>query len=209
MAGAEPSGTVVALTGGIASGKSTVASMLAELGAHVVDADQLARQVVEPGSSGLAQVAARFGPGVLAKDGSLDRSCLGELVFRDAVARGELEAIIHPLVANLSRELIAAALASGERLVIYEIPLLFETGKEREFPSSLLVYVDLATQLHRLMARSNFSEAAARARLSSQMNLSSKRALATWVVDNGDGRDRTRAQVDQLWRSDLAALGRP
>jgi dephospho-CoA kinase len=209
MAGAEPTGTVVALTGGIASGKSTVAAMLAEFGAHVVDADQLARQVVAPGTPGLAHVASRFGAEVLAKDGSLDRSRLGELVFRDAAARGELEAIIHPLVANLSRELIAAALASGERLVVYEIPLLFETKRQGEFPSSLLVYVDPPTQLQRLMARSNFSEAAARARLSSQMDLSSKRELATWVVDNGDGRDRTQAQVDRLWRSDLAARGRP
>jgi dephospho-CoA kinase len=183
--------------------------MLGEYGAHLIDADQLARQVVQPGSPGLIDVVARFGPGVLGRDGSLDRSRLGDVIFKDPVARGELEAIIHPLVAELSQRLIASALAQGALMVVYEIPLLFETHRDGEFPFSLLVYVDRATQLRRLMARSELSEAAALARLDSQMELSRKRELATWVVDNSDGLDQTKAQVEQLWRSQMEALGRP
>jgi dephospho-CoA kinase len=183
--------------------------MLGEYGAYLIDADQLARQAVQPGTPGLTQVVARFGSGVLAPDGSLDRSRLGDLVFPDAVARAELEAIIHPVVGELSQRLIASALAQGERLVVYEIPLLFETSRDGEFPLTLVVFVDKATQLRRLIARSGLSEAAASARLESQMELSRKRELATWVIDNSDGLDQTRAQVDLLWRSQLEALGRP
>ena len=195
---------VIALTGGIATGKSTVAGMLAGLGAAIVDADELARAVVAPRTPGLARVAASFGPGILRDDGSLDRDRLGELIFADTKARRQLEAIIHPEVTELSRERIERALAAGAQLVVYEIPLLFETGREAEFPTSILVYLDPVSQLRRLMARSNLGEAAARARIESQMALDRKRQLATWVVDNSASLASTRDQVEALWKEHLS-----
>lgn len=196
---------VIALTGGIASGKSTVAGMLAELGAVTVDADELARAVVAPGTPGLALVVASFGAGVLGADGNLDRERLGELVFSDPVARGRLEEIVHPKVARLSQERIEQALSGGAQLVVYEIPLLFETGRESEFPISVLVYLDAATQLRRLMTRSHLDAAAAKARIESQMDLEHKRELATWVVDNSGSLRSTRDQVERLWTEHLRA----
>jgi len=194
---------VIALTGGIASGKSTVAGMLAELGAVTVDADELARAVVAPGTPGLALVVTSFGAGVLGEDGNLDRERLGELVFSDPVARRRLEEIVHPKVARLSQERIAQALSGGAPLVVYEIPLLFETGRESEFPISVLVYVDAATQLRRLMTRSHLDAPAAKARIASQMDLERKRELATWVVDNSGSLRSTRDQIERLWREHL------
>lgn len=204
---AEPK--VIALTGGIASGKSTVAGMLAELGAVTVDADALSRAAVAPGTPGLALLVASFGAGVLGADGSLDRERLGKLVFSDPVARGRLEAIVHPLVASLSQERIEQALAGGAQVVVYEIPLLFETGRESEFPISVLVYLDAASQLRRLMTRSHLDEVAARARITSQMDLERKRELATWVVDNSGSLSSTRGQVERLWADHLGAPETP
>ncbi len=198
---------MVALTGGIASGKSTVAGMLAGLGAAVVDSDELARATVAPGTPGLARVAAAFGPGVLHPDGSLDRESLGAIVFTDPEARRRLEAIVHPQVAALSRERIEQATAGGAEVVVYEIPLLFETGRDAEFPTSILVYLDPASQLRRLIARSHLGEAAARARIASQMDLEQKRRRATWVVDNGGSLAVTRAQVEALWKEHLRPPG--
>lgn len=199
--GARP--RVVALTGGIATGKSTVARILTELGAVTVDADELARAAVAPGQPALARVVASFGPGMLRPDGSLDREKLGNLVFGDPPARRLLEEIVHPEVARLSRERIEQALAAGARPVIYEVPLLFETGREGEFPTSILVYVDATTQRDRLMARSHLDPTAAGARIGAQMDLESKRRLATWVVDNSGSLAATRDQVERLWREQL------
>ncbi|MHB8331527.1 MAG: dephospho-CoA kinase, partial [Candidatus Dormibacteria bacterium] len=122
-------------------------------------------------------------------------------------ARHRLEAIIHPRVAALNRERIKQATAGGAKVVVCEIPLLFETGGDAEFPTSILVYLDPASQLRRLMARSNLSEAAARARIASQMDLELKRRRATWVVDNGGSLASTRAQVEALWQEHLGPPG--
>ncbi len=196
---------VVALTGGIASGKSTVARMLSDLGASVVDADLLAREAVGAGTSGLREVLREFGAQLLGENGELDRGRLGEIVFRDQHARRRLEAIVHPRVAELSQEQIAQALKEGAPLVVYEIPLLFETGREREFSGSILVQVDPAQQLTRLMQRSGLDRKAALDRIGSQLPLAAKAERATWVIDNSGPLEATRAAVDRLWRRELRA----
>ncbi len=196
---------VVALTGGIASGKSTVARMLSDLGASVVDADLLAREAVGAGTSGLREVLREFGAQLLGENGELDRGRLGEIVFRDQHARRRLEAIVHPRVAELSQEQIAQALKEGAPLVVYEIPLLFETGREREFSGSILVQVDPAQQLTRLMQRSGLDRKAALDRIGSQLPLAAKAERATWVIDNSGPLEATRAAVDRLWRGELRA----
>ena len=195
---------VIGLTGGIASGKSTVAGMLADKGAWVVDADQLARRAVEPGSLGIQEITGEFGPGVIAADGSLDRARLGELVFSDEDARRRLNSIVHPKVLELSQEQIRKADRAGARLVVYDVPLLFETGREGEFDAILLVAVDPVTQLGRLRQRSGLDESQARARIGSQMPLERKRELATWVIDNSGTLEETRIAVDDLWLAELS-----
>ncbi len=196
---------VVALTGGIASGKSTVARMLSDLGASVVDADLLAREAVGAGTSGLREVLREFGAQLLGENGELDRGRLGEIVFRDQHARRRLEAIVHPRVAELSQEQIAQALKEGAPLVVYEIPLLFETGREGEFSGSILVQVDPAQQLTRLMQRSGLDRKAALDRIGSQLPLAAKAERATWVIDNSGPLEATHAAVDRLWRGELRA----
>jgi dephospho-CoA kinase len=198
---------VIGLTGGIASGKSTVAGMLADKGAWVVDADQLARRAVEPGSLGIQEITGEFGPGVIAADGSLDRARLGELVFSDEDARRRLNSIVHPKVLELSQEQIRKADRAGARLVVYDVPLLFETGREGEFDAILLVAVDPVTQLGRLRQRSGLDESQARARIGSQMPLERKRELATWVIDNSGTLEETRIAVDDLWLAELSPGG--
>jgi dephospho-CoA kinase len=199
----ERSFRLVALTGGIATGKSTVAEMLQELGARLVDADQLARQAVAPGSEGLRAVVARFGPEMLTKDGQLDRKRLAELVFRNPRERAALEAIVHPIVAELSREAIRAAAGAGAPLIVYDIPLLFEVGRAGEFSTIVLAYLRPELQLKRLMERSGLSEPEARARIAAQMPIDDKCELATWVVDNSGTREQTRSQVFDLWQKEL------
>ncbi|MCA9556315.1 MAG: dephospho-CoA kinase, partial [Myxococcales bacterium] len=137
---------VVGLTGGIGSGKSTVAAILRALGAVVIDADVLAREAVAPGSPGLAEVVARFGPDILDPDGALDRRALGRHVFKDAAARADLNAIVHPRVGQLAAERIQAARDAGAPLVVYDVPLLYESGLEAGFEAVIVVYVDEATQ---------------------------------------------------------------
>ena len=190
---------VIGLTGGIATGKSAVAAMLASRGAAVVDADRLAREVVEPGRPALAEIAAEFGPEVIAADGSLDRPALAAVVFADARRRRRLEAITHPRISALMGERIAAAIAAGPALVVVDIPLLFENGRAGMVEGVLVVYADVATQLRRLVERDGMSEADARGRIAAQMPVEDKRRLATWVIDNGGDVDATRAQVDAWW----------
>ncbi|MHB1575178.1 MAG: dephospho-CoA kinase [Candidatus Dormibacteria bacterium] len=194
---------VVALTGGVATGKSTVAEMLQRLGAHIVDADQLAREAVAPGSDGLGAVVARFGPGMLTEEGTLDRRRMADLVFQHPHERAALEAIVHPIVARLSREAIRAASDSGARLIVYDIPLLFETGRAGDFTTIILAYLRPELQLRRLMERSGLSQAEARARIAAQMPIDDKCALATWVVDNSGTLEQTRVQVFDLWQKEL------
>lgn len=195
---------VIGLTGGIASGKSTVAQLLAEKGAWIVDADQLARDVVGVGSPVLAEISQSFGPGVIAEDGSLDRPQLGRLVFADAEARERLNGIVHPRVLELSRQEIRQAQESGAQLVVYDVPLLYETERSGEFDGTLVVWVDPLTQLLRLRQRTGLTEDEGRQRIASQMPLTRKRELATWVVDNSGSREATQAQVESLWASDFS-----
>jgi dephospho-CoA kinase len=194
---------IYGLTGGIASGKSTVSRILRELGAHVLDADVMAREVVEPGTPGLAAVAARF-PGVVGPDGRLDRARLGARVFADAAERSALNAILHPLVGQAFLEKLQALEAQGVERVIYDVPLLIENGLQAGMDGVVLVWVPRSLQKERLMARDGLDEAAAEARLAAQLPLDDKRPHATWIVDNSADRVSTRAQVEQVWQAMLA-----
>jgi dephospho-CoA kinase len=191
------------LTGGIASGKSTVSRMLRELGAHVLDADVIAREVVEPGTPGLAAIAARF-PNVLTPDGRLDRAKLGARVFADPTERAALNAIIHPLVGQAFLEKMQALAAQGLERVIYDVPLLIENGLQGGMDGVLLIWVPRHLQKARLMARDGLDEGAAEARIGAQLPLDDKRRHATWIVDNSGDLASTRAQVEQVWEAMLA-----
>ncbi|MGJ6981082.1 dephospho-CoA kinase [Aestuariimicrobium soli] len=191
--------TTIGLTGGIASGKSTVAERLVELGAVVIDSDELAREAVAPGSEGLAGVVELFGRGVLAADGSLDRAALGRRVFADDHARRRLEGVVHPRVRALSRERIAAAPAGA--VVVEMIPLLIETGQAARFDELLVVDLPRELQRDRLVRRSGLSEAEAEARIDAQASRAERLAAATHVFDNSGDREHLLRQVDQWWTS--------
>ena len=192
----------LALTGGIGSGKSRVAARLRQHGVPVVDADVLAREAVAPGSPGLRAVVGRFGPGVLREDGALDRAALGAIVFGDPAARRDLEALIHPIVRGRTAAFFEA-LPSGTPCAVVEIPLLYETGRERDFDAVIVVACAPETQLVRVMARDGLSEDAASQRIAAQWPMARKRALADYVVETDGTLDETDAQVDRLveqWR---------
>jgi dephospho-CoA kinase len=191
------------LTGGIASGKSTVSRMFRELGAHVLDADVIAREVVEPGTPGLAAVSARF-PGVLGPDGRLDRAKLGTRVFADATERAALNAIVHPLVREAFLHKVQALAEQGVERILYDVPLLIETGLHTNMDGVVLVWVPRPVQKTRLMSRDGLDEAAAEARLAAQLPLDDKRPYATWIVDNSGDLASARAQVEQVWQAMLA-----
>lgn len=187
----------IGLTGGIGSGKSTVAARFAELGAVVIDADQLAREVVSHGTPGLARVVGRFGPEILRPDGSLDRPVLGQLVFGDASALADLNAIVHPLVAERSAELMAAA--GPDAVVVYDVPLLVENDLAVGFDAVVVVEAPLPLRLARLAAR-GLDEATARARIARQASDEQRRAVATVVLDNSGDRAALEGAVDAAWR---------
>ena len=192
---------LIGVTGGIATGKSTVDRLLAARGAIVIDADELAREAVRPGELALDEVAARFGPGVILPDGTLDRARLGAIVFADPNARRDLEGITHPRIAELMQEDIAAALAGPAPLVAVDVPLLFESAREGMFQGVLLVYAPRDVQLRRLRERNGLDEDAALQRLAAQLPIDEKRDRATWIIDNGDGLDATSLAVDRWWES--------
>jgi dephospho-CoA kinase len=192
---------VIGLTGGIASGKSTVADMLRSLGAAIVDADLLARQVVEHGTPAAREIRKRFGDQVFAADGSLDRKALGAIVFADPEARAALGRITHPRIAMLSQQRIAELAAAGHDPVIYEAALIVENQLHHAMAGLIVVAVPEHVQLERLMARDGIDETAARERISSQLPLAEKRAVADWVVDNIGPLEDTRRQVEELWSS--------
>jgi len=191
------------LTGGIASGKSTVSRMLRELGAHVLDADVIAREVVEPGTPGLAEVATRF-PGVLGPDGRLDRARLGARVFADPAERAALNALLHPRIGAAFLEKTQALAAQGVERLIYDAPLLIENGLHAGMDGVVLVWAPRELQKQRLMARDGLESQAAEARLAAQLPLEEKRQHATWIVDNTGELISTRAQVEEVWRAMLA-----
>jgi dephospho-CoA kinase len=191
----------IAVTGGIGSGKSAVAARLAALGAVVVDADRIAREVVEPGTPGLAAVVAEFGPDVLTPDGALDRAAMAAIVFADPERRAALEAIVHPLVGRRSAELLAAA-AQGS-VVVYDVPLLAESagdalGRRSEFDAVVVVEAPLETRVRRLVSR-GLTEADARARIAAQASDEQRRAIADRVVVNDGDLAALDAAVDRLW----------
>jgi dephospho-CoA kinase len=176
---------VYGLTGGIACGKSTVAALFAEWGASVVDADQVARDVVLPGTPGLARLVETFGPSILDDTGALRRERLGALVFSDSGMRGKLDAIMHPLIAAESARRMAAALGSTRVPVFYEAALLVETGRGGDFPGLVVVACSPEVQLRRLLARNpDLGVDGARDRISSQMSVQDKVAAATWTIWN-------------------------
>ncbi|WP_104139337.1 MULTISPECIES: dephospho-CoA kinase [unclassified Cryobacterium] len=199
---------LIGLTGGIASGKSTVATRLVEHGAVGVDADQLAREVVEPGTPGLAAVSAEFGSTVLLPDGSLDRPALGAIIFADPMRRKRLNAIIHPQVRQLTRDRIAAAAAADPHaIVVYDVPLLAEAqaGGLVTFDLVVVVHADAATRIQRMIALRGLTEAQATQRIGAQATDEERLAVADVVIDNTGTLDATRAQVDVLWERVLAA----
>ena len=189
---------VFGLTGGIGSGKSTAAALFRERGVPVVDADELAREAVAPGSPGLAQVLEAFGPQIRAADGSLDRKQLGALVFADGEARKRLNAITHPIVRRLSQERFAALDREGATLAGYDVPLLFEVGLDAVLRPIVVVVAREATQLERIMARDGISEEAARARLAAQLPLADKQKRADYVLYNNGTPAALAAQVDAV-----------
>ena len=190
----------VALTGGIATGKSHCLARFASLGVPTIDADLLAREAVAPGSHGLEAVAARFGPGVIRPDGSLDRAALAAIVFADRPARAALEAIIHPEVRRRVREWFVT-LPPQTPLAIADIPLLFETGQEHDFDRVIVCACDPGEQLRRVLARNDLSEEAARQRLSAQWPISEKIARAHYVIRTDGTFADTEAQVRAVFET--------
>jgi len=193
---------LIGLTGGIASGKTVVASRFAQLGAVVVDADVLAREVVEPGTDGLAAIAREFGDAVIAADGSLDRAALGAIIFSDAEARLKLNAITHPAVWRRARELFAAASAADDdAVVVYDVPLLAEAAADRpiRFDRVVVVHASAETRMARLVGLRGLDEADARRRLSAQATDAERLALADDVIDSDGELQHTLDQVDAIW----------
>lgn len=191
----------IGLTGNIASGKSLAAAELARLGATIIDSDLLAREAVEPGSPGLAAVMTRFGRGVIAPDGTLDRAALRRLVFADPALRAALNDIVHPEVRRLRNARLAAARVRGDRVVVSDVPLLFEVGLEAEFDGILFVDAPDAVRLERLVRHRGLTEADARAMMAAQWPSEKKRAGATWVIDNDGSPEQLAAQIAGLWRT--------
>jgi dephospho-CoA kinase len=191
----------IGLTGGIATGKSTVAKMLVQRGAMLIDLDQIAREVVAPGQPALAQIAERFGQAILQPDGSLDRKRLGAIVFADEERRKELEQITHPAI----RSVMKTRMQEYERdhpdkLVVVDVPLLFESGLSPMYDRVVVVYVPRSEQLRRLMERDKLTREDAEKRLNAQMDIEQKKRLADVVIDNSGSLEETERQIEQLWR---------
>lgn len=193
----------VGLTGGVASGKSTVSAMLAELGAVVIDADLLAREVVEPGTDGLAEIVKAFGDGVLTPDGALDRPAMGALVFADEERRRTLEAIIHPRVRARGRELEAGA--GPDDVVVHDIPLLAETGQASRFDAVLVVDVPVETQIERLVGLRGMTREEAEARVAAQATREERLAIATHVIVNTGTLEDLRRRVTEVFEEMVSA----
>ncbi len=203
---------LVGLTGGIATGKSTVSAMLRRLGCMIIDADVLAREVVAPGEPALTEIVREFGPAVLQPDGTLDRKALGAIVFGDADRRRRLEAITHPAIRARFAARLAALEAEGfDGIVVFDAAVIVESGGHRMLDRLIVVVTDEATELGRLVARDGIDVAEARRKIASQMPLTEKAKLADHVIDNSGDRAATEAQVRRVHaalRADLAARGR-
>jgi dephospho-CoA kinase len=191
----------IGLTGGIACGKTTVSTMLVELGAVLIDADQIAREVVLPGSPVLIRVVERFGSVVLLEDGSLNRKKLGQMVFNNPQALKALEAILHPPIRAIIKERMDAfQTAHPASLVVVDVPLLFESGQQSMYSEIMVVYVPPEIQLKRLMDRDKLSAEEGIRRINTQMPIEEKKRLADIVIDNSGTLQETRNQVLEFWR---------
>lgn len=190
---------ILGLTGSIASGKSTVADCFVECGAILVSADQLAREVVNPGSPTLAKLVDVFGMDILTAGGSLDRKVMAEKVFADPAARRMLESVTHPAIAHLAECRLAELQKAPHDLIVYEAPLLFEVGAESRVDEVLVIVVDSAVQLQRLLERDNVSETEARQRIAAQWPQADKVQKADYVIDNSGPLAQTRAMVEALY----------
>lgn len=189
------------LTGGIATGKSTVSALFRAAGVPLLDADELARQVVEPGQPALSAIVERF-PGVVGPGGQLDRAALGQRIFGDSAERAALNAILHPRIQALAQQRMDELEQAGTPFMIYDVPLLVENRLYESMDGVVLVTAPPQVQLNRLMQRNQLDEAQARARIDSQWPLDEKRRFATWIIDNGGSLEATTQQVQQV----LAAM---
>jgi dephospho-CoA kinase len=200
---------LVGLTGGIGSGKSEVSKRLAALGAVIVDADKVAREVVRPGTPGLQRVVDEFGPEVLLADGSLDREGLGRIVFGDPKKLARLNGIVHPLVGERIAELMAdVEREHPDAVVVYDVPLLVENGLQDRYEVIVVVATAPGTQLRRLVEQRGMTEADAKARIAAQAPLDAKLAVADHVIDNDGDLAALDAQVEQVWRDLTERAGR-
>ncbi len=190
---------LIGLTGGIASGKSLVSRQLQGLGAAVIDADRIARDVVQPGTPGWEMIVKEFGRSVIGSDGELDRKALGLLVFNNPTALERLNRITHPLILAEIEKLLQKYRSEHERTVVLDAPLLFETGLDRFVDETWVVTVDYQTQVKRLMARDRLTEQDARQRIAVQMPLEEKVRRADRVIDNRGTREETERQVKEAW----------
>ena len=198
---------VVGLTGGIATGKSTVSDVLRRLGAEIIDADRLARDVVEPGEPAFATIVEEFGPGVLNADGTLDRKKLGAIVFAAPDRRKRLEAITHPAIRDRFLARLEELAAQGFRgLVFFDAPVMIESGTYKNMERLVVVATDEATQAERLRARDGADEAENRRRIASQMPVAEKAKLADYVIDNSGDREATVEQVRRVFAALMAEL---
>ncbi len=191
----------IGLTGGIASGKSTVSDFLAQLGAAIIDTDKIAREVVQPGSAALQVINERYGEGILNEDGSLRRDRLGEIVFASPAEKQWLESLLHPLIQARAAELAQIAKEKGVPAVVFDVPLLFESGWNEPVDAIWTVYVSPVVQLSRLKLRDGFSDEEATARLDAQWPIADKAKRADVVINNEGTPAETRRQVEAAWRA--------
>jgi dephospho-CoA kinase len=181
-----------ALTGSIGTGKSAVASMLADMGAHIIDTDRIAREVVEPGCPALADIEAEFGREVLNPDGTLNREKLRDLIIRDPEMRSKLNAITHPRInAVVMERIVSFGRLNDGMPIIIDVPLLFESGWDRFFPEAIVVYAPVPVQVDRLMARDRLDRKTAELTIDAQMSIEDKKSRARYVIDNSGGLDDT------------------
>ncbi|HIJ97094.1 MAG TPA: dephospho-CoA kinase [Desulfuromonadales bacterium] len=193
---------IIGLTGGIACGKSSVATFLRERGVPVIDADQLSREAVQPGSPALERIAALFGADVLTADGELDRAQVGAIIFADAGKRQQLEAILHPQIRKLADERIAHAVSAGHRRLVYMAPLLIEAGVSDRVDEIWVVTVADEIQLERLMERDHLSRDQALQRVASQMPLAEKALYGKVVIDNSGTPQQTERLLEAIWAAE-------
>jgi len=192
---------LVGLTGGIATGKSTVASMLSQLGARIIDADELAREIVHPGQEAWREIVETFGQEILREDKSIDREKLRKKVFRDTEARKRLESITHPRIRSLAQQRMQQLAAEGAKIVVYMAPLLFENQVHLWLRPVILVACDAATQKRRLQKRDGLNDEEIQQHLKAQMSLEEKRELADFIIENTGTLDSLRKRVEEVWQT--------